>query len=103
MKRILLLSLLSLIMGVNAIAAKPKAKWERRLERAEEQDRWELDRIWKRRSGYLNLSYVTQNTKTNIDELSSMNSGRAKSLSIVFSLFFPPCFDFLYWLTDLSF
>ena len=81
MKRILLLSLLSLIMGVNAIAAKPKAKWERRIERAEEQDRWELDRIWKRRSGYLNLSYVTQNTKTNIDELSSMNSDWGAALS----------------------
>ena len=67
MKKILMLSLLLLIAGVGDVAARPKAKWERRIERSKEQDKWEMDRIWRRRSSYFNLAYVSQNTTTNID------------------------------------
>jgi hypothetical protein len=81
MKKILMLSLLLLIAGVGDIAARPKAKWERRIERSKEQDKWEMDRIWRRRSSYFNLAYVSQNTTTNIDELASMHSDWGAALS----------------------
>lgn len=81
MKKILMISLLLLVAGVGDIAARPKAKWERRIERAQEQDKWEMDRIWRRRSDYLNLAFVVQNVETNIDELSELNSEWGASIS----------------------
>ena len=75
-----MLSLLLLVF-VGDVAAQRKAKWERRIERAQEQDKWELNRIWRRRSDYLNLAFVEQNVETNIDELSELNSEWGASIS----------------------
>lgn len=75
-----MLSLLLLVF-VGDVAAQRKAKWERRIERAQEQDKWELDRIWRRRSDYLNLAFVVQNVETNIDELSELNSEWGAAIS----------------------
>lgn len=75
-----MLSLLLLVF-VGDVAAQRKAKWERRIERAQEQDKWEMDRIWRRRSDYLNLAFVVQNVETNIDELSELNSEWGASIS----------------------
>lgn len=80
MRRVVLLSLLLLVF-VGDVAAQRKAKWERRIERAQEQDKWELNRIWRRRSDYLNLAFVVQNVETNIDELSELNSEWGASIS----------------------
>ena len=80
MRRVVLLSLLLLVF-VGDVAAQRKAKWERRIERAQEQDKSELNRIWRRRSDYLNLAFVVQNVETNIDELSELNSEWGASLS----------------------
>ncbi|MBQ3582776.1 MAG: hypothetical protein II976_07495 [Alistipes sp.] len=80
MRRVVLLSLLLLVF-VGDVAAQRKAKWERRIERAQEQDKWEMDRIWRRRSDYLNLAFVVQNVETNIDELSELNSEWGASIS----------------------
>lgn len=80
MRRVVLLSLLLLVF-VGDVAAQRKAKWERRIERAQEQDKSELNRIWRRRSDYLNLAFVVQNVKTNIDELSALNSEWGASIS----------------------
>lgn len=70
-----------LLVFVGDVAAQRKAKWERRIERAQEQDKWELNRIWRRRSDYLNLAFVVQNVETNIDELSELNSEWGASIS----------------------
>ena len=70
-----------LLVFVGDVAAQRKAKWERRIERAQEQDKSELNRIWRRRSDYLNLAFVVQNVETNIDELSELNSEWGASLS----------------------
>ena len=75
-----MLSLLLLVF-VGDVAAQRKAKWERRIERAQEQDKSELNRIWRRRSDYLNLAFVVQNVETNIDELSELNSEWGASIS----------------------
>ena len=75
-----MLSLLLLVF-VGDVAAQRKAKGERRIERAQEQDKWEMDRIWRRRSDYLNLAFVVQNVETNIDELSELNSEWGASIS----------------------
>lgn len=80
MRRVVLFSLLLLVF-VGDVAAQRKAKWERRIERAQEQDKWEMDRIWRRRSDYLNLAFVVQNVETNIDELSELNSEWGASIS----------------------
>lgn len=80
MRRVVLLSLLLLVF-VGDVAAQRKAKWERRIECAQEQDQWEMDRIWRRRSDYLNLAFVVQNVETNIDELSELNSEWGASIS----------------------
>lgn len=80
MRRVVLFSLL-LLFCVGDVAAQRKAKWERRIERAQEQDQWEMDRIWRRRSDYLNLAFVVQNVETNIDELSELNSEWGASIS----------------------
>lgn len=80
MRRVVLFSLLLLVF-VGDVAAQRKAKWERRIERAQEQDQWEMDRIWRRRSDYLNLAFVVQNVETNIDELSELNSEWGASIS----------------------
>lgn len=80
MRRVVLLSLLLLVF-VGDVAAQRKAKWERRIERAQEQDKSELNRIWRRRSDYLNLAFVVQNVETNIDELSELNSEWGASIS----------------------
>lgn len=70
-----------LLVFVGDVAAQRKAKWERRIERAQEQDKSELNRIWRRRSDYLNLAFVVQNVETNIDELSELNSEWGASIS----------------------
>ena len=70
-----------LLVFVGDVAAQRKAKWERRIERAQEQDKSELNRIWRKRSDYLNLAFVVQNVETNIDELSELNSEWGASLS----------------------
>lgn len=80
MRRVVLLSLLLLFCAGN-VAAQRKAKWERRIERAQEQDKSELNRIWRKRSDYLNLAFVVQNVETNIDELSELNSEWGASIS----------------------
>lgn len=80
MRRVVLLSLLLLFCAGDVVAQR-KAKWERRIERAQEQDKWEMDRIWRRRSDYLNLAFVVQNVETNIDELSELNSKWGASIS----------------------
>lgn len=80
MRRVVLLSLLLLVF-VGDVAAQRKAKWERRIERAQEQDKSELNRIWRKRSDYLNLAFVVQNVETNIDELSELNSEWGASIS----------------------
>ncbi len=80
MRRVVLLSLLLLVF-VGDVAAQRKAKWERRIERAQEQDKSELNRIWRKRSDYLNLAFVVQNVETNIDELSELNSEWGASMS----------------------
>lgn len=80
MRRVVLLSLL-LLFCAGDVMAQRKAKWERRIERAQEQDKSELNRIWRRRSDYLNLAFVVQNVETNIDELSELNSEWGASIS----------------------
>lgn len=75
-----MLSLLLLVF-VGDVVAQRKAKWERRIERAQEQDKSELNRIWRKRSDYLNLAFVVQNVETNIDELSELNSEWGASIS----------------------
>ena len=80
MRRVVLLSLLLLVF-VGDVVAQRKAKWERRIERAQEQDKSELNRIWRRRSDYLNLAFVVQNVETNIDELSELNSEWGAAIS----------------------
>lgn len=70
-----------LLVFVGDVAAQRKAKWERRIERAQEQDKSELNRIWRRRSDYLNLAFVVQNVETNIDELSELNSEWGAAIS----------------------
>ena len=70
-----------LLVFVGDVAAQRKAKWERRIERAQEQDKSELNRIWRKRSDYLNLAFVVQNVETNIDELSELNSEWGASIS----------------------
>lgn len=80
MRRVVLLSLLLLFCAGDVVAQR-KAKWERRIERAQEQDKSELNRIWRRRSDYLNLAFVVQNVETNIDELSELNSEWGASIS----------------------
>lgn len=70
-----------LLVFVGDVVAQRKAKWERRIERAQEQDKSELNRIWRRRSDYLNLAFVVQNVETNIDELSELNSEWGASIS----------------------
>ncbi len=70
-----------LLVFVGDVAAQRKAKWERRIERAQEQDKSELNRIWRKRSDYLNLAFVVQNVETNIDELSELNSEWGASMS----------------------
>ena len=75
-----MLSLLLLFCAGDVVAQR-KAKWERRIERAQEQDKSELNRIWRKRSDYLNLAFVVQNVETNIDELSELNSEGGASLS----------------------
>ena len=75
-----MLSLL-LLDYVGDVSAQRKAKWERRIERAQEQDKSELNRIWRKRSDYLNLAFVVQNVETNIDELSELNSEWGASIS----------------------
>ena len=70
-----------LLVSVGDVAAQRKAKWERRIERAQEQDKSELNRIWRKRSDYLNLAFVVQNVETNIDELSELNSEWGASIS----------------------
>ena len=80
MRRVVLLSLLLLVF-VGDVVAQRKAKWERRIERAREQDKSELNRIWRKRSDYLNLAFVVQNVETNIDELSELNSEWGASIS----------------------
>lgn len=70
-----------LLFCAGDVAAQRKAKWERRIERAQEQDKSELNRIWRRRSDYLNLAFVVQNVETNIDELSELNSEWGASIS----------------------
>ena len=70
-----------LLVFVGDVVAQRKAKWERRIERAQEQDKSELNRIWRKRSDYLNLAFVVQNVETNIDELSELNSEWGASLS----------------------
>ena len=80
MRRVVLLSLL-LLFCAGDVAAQRKAKWERRIERAQEQDKSELNRIWRKRSDYLNLAFVVQNVETNIDELSEINSEWGASIS----------------------
>lgn len=72
---------LLLLVFVGDVAAQRKAKWERRIERAQEQDKSELNRIWRKRSDYLNLAFVVQNVETNIDELSELNSEWGASIS----------------------
>lgn len=72
---------LLLLVFVGDVAAQRKAKWERRIERAQEQDKSELNRIWRRRSDYLNLAFVVQNVETNIDELSELNSEWGAAIS----------------------
>lgn len=80
MRRVVLLSLLLLVF-VGDVVAQRKAKWERRIERAQEQDKSELNRIWRKRSDYLNLAFVVQNVETNIDELSELNSEWGAAIS----------------------
>ena len=80
MRRVVLLSLLLLFCAGDVVAQR-KAKWERRIERAQEQDKSKLNRIWRRRSDYLNLAFVVQNVETNIDELSELNSEWGASIS----------------------
>ena len=80
MRRVVLLSLLLLVCAGDVVAQR-KAKWERRIERAQEQDKSELNRIWRKRSDYLNLAFVVQNVETNIDELSELNSEWGASIS----------------------
>ena len=80
MRRVVLLSLLLLFCAGDVVAQR-KAKWERRIERAQEQDKSELNRIWRKRSDYLNLAFVVQNVETNIDELSELNSEWGASIS----------------------
>lgn len=80
MRRVVLFSLL-LLFCAGDVAAQRKAKWERRIERAQEQDKSELNRIWRKRSDYLNLAFVVQNVETNIDELSELNSEWGASIS----------------------
>ena len=70
-----------LLVFVGDVAAQRKAKWERRIERAQEQDKSELNRIWRKRSDYVNLAFVVQNVETNIDELSELNSEWGASIS----------------------
>lgn len=70
-----------LLVFVGDVVAQRKAKWERRIERAQEQDKSELNRIWRKRSDYLNLAFVVQNVETNIDELSELNSEWGASIS----------------------
>ena len=70
-----------LLFCAGNVAAQRKAKWERRIERAQEQDKSELNRIWRKRSDYLNLAFVVQNVETNIDELSELNSEWGASIS----------------------
>ena len=70
-----------LLVFVGDVVAQRKAKWERRIERAQEQDKSELNRIWRRRSDYLNLAFVVQNVETNIDELSELNSEWGAAIS----------------------
>lgn len=70
-----------LLFCAGDVAAQRKAKWERRIERAQEQDKSELNRIWRKRSDYLNLAFVVQNVETNIDELSELNSEWGASIS----------------------
>ncbi|MBQ8437718.1 MAG: hypothetical protein IJX21_03100 [Alistipes sp.] len=80
MRRVVLLSLLLLFCAGDVVAQR-KAKWERRIERAQEQDKSELNRIWRKRSDYLNLAFVVQNVETNIDELSELNSEWGAAIS----------------------
>lgn len=75
-----MLSLLLLFCAGDVVAQR-KAKWERRIERAQEQDKSELNRIWRKRSDYLNLAFVVQNVETNIDELSELNSEWGAAIS----------------------
>ena len=70
-----------LLFCAGDVVAQRKAKWERRIERAQEQDKSKLNRIWRRRSDYLNLAFVVQNVETNIDELSELNSEWGASIS----------------------
>lgn len=70
-----------LLFCAGDVVAQRKAKWERRIERAQEQDKSELNRIWRKRSDYLNLAFVVQNVETNIDELSELNSEWGASIS----------------------
>lgn len=70
-----------LLVFVGDVVAQRKAKWERRIERAQEQNKSELNRIWRKRSDYLNLAFVVQNVETNIDELSELNSEWGASIS----------------------
>ena len=70
-----------LLVCAGDVVAQRKAKWERRIERAQEQDKSELNRIWRKRSDYLNLAFVVQNVETNIDELSELNSEWGASIS----------------------
>lgn len=73
--------MLLLLVCAGDVVAQRKAKWERRIERAQEQDKSELNRIWRKRSDYLNLAFVVQNVETNIDELSELNSEWGASIS----------------------
>lgn len=77
MRRLLLLSLL-LLIGVGDVAAQRKSSWERRVEAAEPQY---MDRVWKKRSSYLNLAFVVQDIETNIDELAHLKSDWGAALS----------------------
>ncbi len=70
-----------LLFCAGDVVAQRKAKWERRIERAQEQDKSELNRIWRKRSDYLNLAFVVQNVEINIDELSELNSEWGASIS----------------------
>ena len=72
---------LLLLFCAGDVVAQRKAKWERRIERAQEQDKSELNRIWRKRSDYLNLAFVVQNVETNIDELSELNSEWGAAIS----------------------
>ena len=78
MKRLLFV-LFVLLIGAGDVAAQRISRKERHADPYSQQH--ELDRIWRRRSGYLNLAFVSQTTKTNIDELASMRSDWGAALS----------------------